>query len=61
MYWLGLILGIVTYVLLFVTMLMGMDVIKTERKYHKIVGIATFSVASLHAIVIIIYTLFNLN
>lgn len=61
MYWLGLILGILTYILLFVTMLMGVNVIKAPRKYHRILGISTFSVASLHAIIIIIYILFDLN
>ena len=58
MYWLGLIFGISTYILLFVTMLLGMRIIQLPFKYHKKLGIATFTLASLHAIVIIIYILF---
>ena len=58
MYWLGLILGILTYLLLFVTMLIGIKVIQIPFKYHKILGITTFCMASFHAISIIIYTLF---
>jgi len=59
MYWIGLIFGIVTYALLFVTMLMGMKIIHLPFKYHKKLGIATFSVASLHAMAIIIYILLD--
>ncbi len=59
MYWIGLILGIITYALLFVTMLVGMRVIKMPMKNHKFLGITTFSVASLHAIIIIIYILLD--
>jgi Mg2+ and Co2+ transporter CorA len=59
MYWVGLILGIITYALLFVTMLVGMRVIKMPLKNHKLLGITTFSVASLHAIIIIIYILLD--
>lgn len=59
MYWIGLILGIITYILLSVTMLMGLKVIHLPFKYHRKLGITTFFVASLHVLFIIIYTLFS--
>ncbi len=42
-------LGILTYILLTITMFMGLRIFKVRFKIHRLFGILTFISASLHA------------
>ena len=45
--------GIFIYIMFMVTLLMGMRVIKVQLKLHRIFGIASVCLGTLHAIVMI--------
>jgi len=46
-------LGITTYILLFLTLLSGL--FRFKLKYHKILAILTLVIASIHALIVILY------
>ena len=46
-------LGIITYVLLIVTVLSGM--MRWKFKYHKILGVATLVMATAHVLIVIFH------
>lgn len=52
-------IGIATYIILLITLLLGAGIIKAKRKIHKIFGIATFICATFHFLIIIYLENFN--
>jgi uncharacterized membrane protein YjjP (DUF1212 family) len=45
-------LGFATWILLLVTMLIGLRVLKVKFKFHKILAIVTFLVATAHGLLV---------
>lgn len=47
-------LGIATYILIVILLLTGMRIVKVKRPMHKVIGIITFIVATLHGAVVLL-------